>query len=153
MIMYEFDRITGKYTGIHEPQIDPLTSEREGKIVYFGHKLTTEIKPPDLKKNEQCFFEDGKWVIYEDVIVYNKESRHQNIICEKDFNETTHTKLIPLSLTAWCEWDGSKWIENTEKKKEIEYILALKTKRQEIINRMAIEELEAEGITKPTKDE
>lgn len=65
MIIYNYDEITGVYTGESEASLDPEETKIQGKDVYLIPDFATTKKPPKTKPNELAVYNNG-WQIVPD---------------------------------------------------------------------------------------
>ncbi|MCP4651642.1 MAG: hypothetical protein GY853_16395 [PVC group bacterium] len=145
MVYYKYSKIDGKLTGIHKPAIDVRKTKRLGKESYLLPKNVTEISPPEMTRDESCFFEDGEWVVYQNKVVYKTATGEEVIVNGKCD--------IPTWLTEKPKPDGDyKWVSSIGDWEKIPPLpeppsveeIAIQEKAREILRRMAIAELEAE---------
>lgn len=62
MLYHEFHPLTGEHIGSFKPQVDPLESKSERKIVYCRPgRYVTDIAPPDAAPGKANVFAQGRW--------------------------------------------------------------------------------------------
>lgn len=67
MQYFHFDRSTGEFLGLHNAQIDPLETQRQGKIVFCRPGLTdTMVPPPETATNEVAVWNGSAWDVLPD---------------------------------------------------------------------------------------
>lgn len=82
-ILYNYDQETGEFLSSLKAQINPISSEKKGKDVYFERAYATDKKPPKVKKNEVAVFNGKGWDIKTDfrgVVFFNKSGDISEII-------------------------------------------------------------------------
>lgn len=122
----------GYFKGVVKCQLDPLESKKQNKEVYLLPKNSLEEEPPSFKKGEIAFWNGTSWEIRENNIgklIYNKKSGGE-VVCQ--------TPEIPeLFQKEPVVFESEEEFVSEEEK-------LIMDKQQEILRRLAIEELQKE---------
>ncbi|HAJ28261.1 MAG TPA: hypothetical protein DCG53_13630 [Syntrophus sp. (in: bacteria)] len=118
--IYSYDEKTGEIRGNRFAQLDPLTSQIEGRSVYFPPGSTsceTIDEPLAAKDGYAVCFINGAWLYMEDfrgTEVYSKTNALPCII--EDLGQIPDEYTIKAPDCACPIWDGEKWKVNLEQK-------------------------------------
>jgi hypothetical protein len=120
MKIYHYNPETRELLGCSEAAMDPLETRAQGKTVYLVPASAVMLEPPEAEEGKARAFINGEWVLIDD-------NRGKKIYNTSDAAETVHEALgaIPEGFTSMvpCDyprWDGEKWVEDQDKKKEAE---------------------------------
>lgn len=149
MIAYNYNKVTGEFSGETDCQIDPLESKKQKKNIYLLPGGATFEKPSEIGENEIQVFENNKWSIkkdYRNIIYYDKSTKEKHIITTiNELPLDSWTTKEPLTFDETCKWSKTEWIIDEEKVTELETIKQKEILIQGEIRKQAIEKLIADG--------
>jgi len=128
MKLYNYDSITGEFTGESTALLDPLETQRAKEYRYLIPAHCTEKEPPAVRTKETSVWDGTKWKIvpdYRGQVGYNPTSGEAFIILSL---EDVFVSDPPPKLYS-PRWDGNTWVESAsaEDIQEIERGKALQT--------------------------
>jgi len=128
MKLYNYDSITGEFTGESTALLDPLETQRAKEPRYLLPAHCTEKEPPAVRAKETPVWDGTQWKIvpdYRGQVGYNPTSGEAFTVLSLDdvFVSNPPPKLYSPN------WNGSEWIEtaSAEDIQEIERGKALQT--------------------------
>lgn len=117
MQVYQYDLLTGEYTGI----VDAPKCPESKKTKYLIPANATSKKLPELKKGEIAVFDlaKNKWVTVFDNrgIWYDTKTAAQIMVTSLTADIAGLTRLEPPQFGIW---NGKKWVVDTKHKAETE---------------------------------